>query len=482
MALLQALLSFLGRSAGKILNAIFGWAVIALFGRTSPRQQTMLSALVGAAAAWPILLVGIAFPKLATFLVAFVPLSQRVPSWIVRLVWLGLALAVPLVVGTVVAAKEPPGSPRESTLKRLARGFPITVGIAGAFVLMFVTVPALRIISAVRGRRDDHVPCITEGDAYDDVANEIDRILEAQKIEARRGEPSWWLSGPATVLQKLGGKALRGFMPAKLAYWQGHDLEIAFYPSDILVRGPKKRTAWTHGILVEALATGPGLQTFAPEAQELERQLRRVWKVYRENPAAHTGAGPLRSRLGEMTAELKVLQVNYDDWQVLYRQTLQLDRALRGEPQLLQSTASPRGSVMKIEVSELAAHRPLESASTGELVSELFEQSTKLVKTEVALAKAELLSDLKQEVKVAEGLGIAAVCALCGLNLLLMAAVLALAQLLPAWAAALVVAAIILAAGAVTGALGWGRRVTNPLARTQKTLKEDMRWAKERMA
>ena len=137
---------------------------------------------------------------------------------------------------------------------------------------------------------------------------------------------------------------------------------------------------------------------------------------------------------------------------------------------------------MKIVEAGFAAHRPLETASTGELVSELFEQSTKLVKTEVALAKAELLSDLKQEVKVAEGLGIAAVCALCGLNLLLMAGVLALAQLLPAWAAALVVAAIILATGAVTGALGWGRRVTNPLARTQKTLKEDVRWAKERMA
>jgi hypothetical protein len=481
MALLQALLSFLGRSAGKILNAIFGWAVVALFGRTSPRQQTVLSGVVAAAAAWPILLLGIAFPKLATFLVAFVPLSQRVPSWIVRLVWLGLALAVPLVVGAVVAAKEPPGGPRESTLKRLARGFPITVGIAGAFLLMFITVPALRIISAARGRRDDHVPCITEGEDYDVVATDIDRILAAHQIQARRGEPSWWLSGPAKVLQKMGGKALRGFMPRKLAYWQGDDLELAFYPSDILIRGPKKRTASAHGLLVEALTSGPGLQTFEPEAQALERQLRRVWKVYRENPTAHTGARPLRSRLDEITAELRVLEVNYDDWQVLYRQTLQLDRALRGEPQLLQSTASPRGSEMKIEEVGVT-QRPLETASTGELVSELFDQSTRLVKTEVALAKAELLTDLKQEVKVAEGLGIAALCALCGLNLLLMAGVLALAQVLPAWASALLLAVVVLAAGGVAGWLGWGGRVKNPLARTRKTLEEDVQWAKERMA
>jgi hypothetical protein len=42
MALIQVLFSWLGKTAGKLLNAIFGWAVVALFGRTSPREQTVL--------------------------------------------------------------------------------------------------------------------------------------------------------------------------------------------------------------------------------------------------------------------------------------------------------------------------------------------------------------------------------------------------------------------------------------------------------
>jgi len=42
MAILQALFAAIGRSAGKVLNTIFGWAVIALFGRTQ-REQTLLS-------------------------------------------------------------------------------------------------------------------------------------------------------------------------------------------------------------------------------------------------------------------------------------------------------------------------------------------------------------------------------------------------------------------------------------------------------
>ena len=137
---------------------------------------------------------------------------------------------------------------------------------------------------------------------------------------------------------------------------------------------------------------------------------------------------------------------------------------------------------MKIEEVGEAVPRPLESASTAELVKELFEQSTKLVKSEMALAKAELMSDLQQEVKVAEGLGVAAICGLCGLNLLLVAVALALATVLPAWAAAVIVALVVLAAGAIAGWLGWGSRVKRPLARTQKTLKEDVRWAKERLA
>jgi hypothetical protein len=272
-------------------------------------------------------------------------------------------------------------------------------------------------------------------------------------------------------------------MPEKLAYWEGEHIEIAFYPSDILIRGRNKTTAWTHGILAEALARSPGLQTFDPVAQDLERQIRRIWQVYEENPAAHEEARGLLSRLRDVTHDLGTVKVDYDDWQVLYRQTLQLERALHGQPQLLQSTTSRREAKMKTEdkVPGIATVAPA-AASTGELVSELFKQSAELVKKEVALAKSEALVELKQEVRMAERLGVAAVCALCGLNLLLVAAAMALGHVLPEWAAALVVAGVVLLAGALAAWMGWGKRVRQPLERTQRTLKEDLRWAKERLA
>ena len=127
--------------------------------------------------------------------------------------------------------------------------------------------------------------------------------------------------------------------------------------------------------------------------------------------------------------------------------------------------------------------RPLSETSTPHLVEQLLKGTKELVKTEVALAKAELAQDLKREVRVVQGLGIAAVCAACALNLLLVSVVLGLAaRAMPGWAAGLLVAGVVLCIGAAAGLIGWAKRVKAPLEKTRKTLKEDVRWAKERMA
>src|SRR3954464_6370758 len=138
VAILQALISYLGKSAGKALNAIFGWAVIALFGQTSPKEQTLLSAVVAAAAAWPILLLGVIVPKIALLVIAFVPLAKSVPNIWLRIVWITLALVVPIVVGTVVAKRGSQEKLPEPGWKKLLRGFPITLALAAAFLVMLV--------------------------------------------------------------------------------------------------------------------------------------------------------------------------------------------------------------------------------------------------------------------------------------------------------------------------------------------------------
>jgi uncharacterized membrane protein YqjE len=127
---------------------------------------------------------------------------------------------------------------------------------------------------------------------------------------------------------------------------------------------------------------------------------------------------------------------------------------------------------------------PLRQMRTRDLVGELAKKASLLARKEVELAKAELKADLHREVRTAGGLGVAGICALFTVQLLLVAIVLALMEggVLPGWAAALVVAAVVLAIGTVAGLWGWARRVRKPLDTTRRSLREDVRWAKEQLA
>jgi hypothetical protein len=145
-------------------------------------------------------------------------------------------------------------------------------------------------------------------------------------------------------------------------------------------------------------------------------------------------------------------------------------------------------------LSEAGAHRsapphdaggdPLRGVRTRDLVTELARKGRLLARKEIELAKAEIRADLRREVRMASGLGIAGICGLFTVQLLLLAAVLALmeAGLLPGWAAALVVAAVVLAIGTAVGLWGWATRVRAPLGSSRRSLKEDVRWAKEQIA
>jgi membrane protein len=113
------------------------------------------------------------------------------------------------------------------------------------------------------------------------------------------------------------------------------------------------------------------------------------------------------------------------------------------------------------------------TASTGELVGRLAEEGKELVKKEIELAKAELRTEWKDEVRMALGLAASAVAAFLTLELLFAALVLALAGAMPGWAAALVAAGVALVLSTTAAVVGWQMRAKSLLGKTRKTLKED---------
>ena len=348
MALLQALFALISKSAGKILNALFGWAVRALFGQTTAREQTFLSVMVAAAVAWPVLLVGIAAPKLAALLLAFVPIPHAVPAWTVRIVWMTLALLIPFGVGIAVAAKAPtktftkdsPSGRRRSRLLAVLRGFPITVGLAAAFVVMFVSVPVMRLAAILRRRKSADIPLVTNESAYHQVADTICDVLNRHGFSLHPAAPGWWVAAPIRILTWLGGDAFRSYVPTQLEHFVSPDLELSLYPSGLLLRGKAHSVTWAHGLIAESVVHTEGLQTVDPKAQALEKRIRRVWKTYDTAPPQIVGAENLVQALEQISGDLGRLQVDFDDWQVLYRQILQVGRAIHGQRQLLDLEAA----------------------------------------------------------------------------------------------------------------------------------------------
>ena len=483
MALLQALFALITRSAGKILNSIFGWAVRALFGQTSSREQTFFSAIVAAAVAWPLLLVGIALPKIAALSLAFVPIPHWVPTWTVRIVWLALAALVPFAVGLAIATKAPPHAPPEPFLKRMIRGFPITIGLAAAFVIMFVSVPIMRLFALARRLDSADVPLVTDADAYDQVARLICEVLTRHGYALERQAPGWWVAAPTRILGWFGGDAFGAYVPRQLAHYVANELEVSLYPSGVLLRGQKDKVTWAHGIIAETVVHSEGYQTRDAKAQALEKELRALWRRYDDDPRSHEGSALLFDRLREVARELGTLSVPFDDWQIIYRQILQVQRAIRGEPQLLDQEASgqagERGETMTTPDDESRQHAA--EISTPVLLKEIAGRVELLAQKQLALTKAELLAQLHQEAGVARGLGIAAAAALAGAVLLLVTGALALSMWMPAWLAGLLVSGVVLLCASVIGLFSWRRRIREPLPRSREALKDDVKWVKERL-
>ena len=122
------------------------------------------------------------------------------------------------------------------------------------------------------------------------------------------------------------------------------------------------------------------------------------------------------------------------------------------------------------------------SLSNRALISEIIANASLLVKKEVELAKVEIREDLSAEIGMVKALGIAAVLALFGLNAFVVAAILALAAVVPGWAAGLIIGGVLVIVAAVLGYIGWRRHVSKPLDVTRQSLKEDLQWLKERAA
>jgi hypothetical protein len=322
MAILAGIFGILGRFVGKLLTAALGWASTLLFGRVPQNKQIILVLITFGSIAWVAMVLGVLFPDVGTFLLAFVPAPDYLEPW-VRLAMLAAAIITPLLIGMATLFIQDKAS-RASGLeaaKNVLRGYPLALVLA--FVLAF-----LGVVSVVRKARslakrwaDAHVPIVVREGGYEEMVGDLERALDDAGLEVAMRVAPAVMAVPGKMLAAIAGAGVRALVPDQLVQLVGRDIEVALYPSDIAIAGREPKVTRARAAIASRLTGTSAFLTTAAEAQAVEERLERLAKRASPGPEAD-------AELAGIDTVLATLEIPYEEWEVLYRMRLQVERDL----------------------------------------------------------------------------------------------------------------------------------------------------------
>ncbi|HET9934730.1 MAG TPA: hypothetical protein VFQ35_28690 [Polyangiaceae bacterium] len=337
MAIVSALLSALARRLGSLVQALFGWSVTALFGRLPRARQAAVSATLLLSAAWPLLLIGTVFPAVAAWALAFVPLHKWMNDDVLRIVWAALALAVPLVVGSLTRYAAESRSLRGGKLRSVLAGYALTLGYFLALLITLVTVPLAKLASLARRWDDDHIYVRPrEGDYRDAVRSVAEAFALCGLVPEKQAIPPR-MSLASRVLKWFAKSSLHPILPEEPQRLVAVGIEAYLYPADLMIRGEQRRLSQLRAMLSRTELERYAYLVESAVAQRMQDELARLWGVWRMHAFPDQAAPRLSQRLLEIYRELNAAEVPYQDWVVLERLLRKFERALAGGPGVLDA-------------------------------------------------------------------------------------------------------------------------------------------------
>jgi hypothetical protein len=338
MAILAGLLGFIGRFAGKVLTTTLGWASILLFGRVPGDRQIVLAFITFGSVVWAALAVGVVLPYVGAFLVAAVPAPGMISEDWLRLAMLIGALTVPAVVGIAsLFVVEPASRPKGLDIAvQVLRGYPLSAALAVTLVLLALVGIARFVHHLTLRWTEAHVPVVVRPGGYERVVADLERALDDAGLAVSRRSAPGVLAVPGRLLGAIAGPGIRSLVPEQLVELAGAGIEIGLYPSDIAISGDKTSVARARAAIASRLVATEAWMTTSAESQEIEQRLERLAAARR--PGGEPGAAAVSdgdaapldipAELRSIDQALAVLPVPHDEWEVLYRQRLQVERDL----------------------------------------------------------------------------------------------------------------------------------------------------------
>ena len=323
MAVIAPLIAFIGRQLGRLVQLVFGWASVLLFGRVPQSKQLLLAGVALGSILWIVTIVGVLVPDVGAFLIAFVPAPDFISDDLIRLVMLVLALILPLGVGAaglfLMDESDRPTTMRGKALQVL-RGYPYAAVLSFVILFLVFVAPAFKVRSIVKRWKDAHIPIVIKPGAYEQVTGELEAAVDGAGLELSRARAPRVLEAPSRLLAAVGGESVRRLVPDQLVMLRAPSIEITVHPSDVAIAGSEESVARSRAAVADRLTRTEAYLTTTEEAQQIEDALREL-----RDPSDPQEA--LRA-LPALDERLSRLTVPYEEWEVLYRQRLQVERDL----------------------------------------------------------------------------------------------------------------------------------------------------------
>lgn len=317
----------LSRSASFAL----GWATALYFGQIPGNRGRILAIIALVSAAWVVLIVGFALPLgIGAALDALGVIGRNFSIDALIVIELGVAL---VVAPPVIAAIAEVGGFEEDRsftrwLSRVPVSYPVAASLGVAVLEMVCITPVLLFLRFRRQQRLLTVPLVLHrGEETDELVDVIGAALRSIGVsEVERKELTGALSYPVRTMGFAAKHLLGSVVKGSPVRMRADGVEIVAYATNISILGRPEDAYPVRAAIGRELVFGDAFLTWTNDAQKLEAKLSRLAdEIEKGGQDRHA----LARALEKVQDEIDHASVAIDEWNLLYRKRLQIERHAR---------------------------------------------------------------------------------------------------------------------------------------------------------
>ncbi|MFA9429880.1 hypothetical protein [Egicoccus sp. AB-alg2] len=316
------LVRFVVYGIAKTLSKVFGLATMAFFGRMPSRDDDKLAAVGVLAVTWVPVVAAVAVPALGEMVIPFAPDDEQV----VRLIALGTALVIPLLVGYAVSRMHNnEGNASRSTAMHLLHGFWYTPVIGAAVCGVIVVVPFVKTSYLVKRFTVQRLMVMIPAGTYDDAVEHVVASLRRRGLQVEVTEPERSIKLMFRLLGFVLGHIFCRDVADEMKAVRGHDadggwFEVTIHAADLSVVGKQKQACRVLPVLAEELDERVVYFTWDDESQRLEDRMREL------RGQLEDGDEPDLDQVRQLAEDLATLELDKEEWNNVRRNLYRLER------------------------------------------------------------------------------------------------------------------------------------------------------------